>query len=246
MVQSDSECMSSLGTLKTNYENAWRNITASTQQIADLKEKIGECSDFVKTVQAQKRSDDQKLVNCQKEVGKIKGERDLILKESGEGTKKQSELTQNISQKDKEISDLKHTLQLEQKKCQSDISEARKVCQADNYQMTAAKREMYRLRQKVADKDYRIQSLDKELQERSRQMEIQVERIRAEKEYNRSVCGPFLMQIKEKDIKIQECESQLIHGPSGQQMATLDQCQKNLNFTNFSLAEAKKDADKAK
>ena len=50
MVQSDSECMSSLGTLKTNYENAWRNITASTQQIADLKEKIGECSDFVKTV----------------------------------------------------------------------------------------------------------------------------------------------------------------------------------------------------
>ena len=53
------------------------------------------------------------------------------------------------------------------------------------------------------------------------------------------------MQIKEKDMKIQDCERQLIHGPSGQQMAVLDQCEKNLNFTNFSLAQAKKDADKA-
>ena len=53
--------MSSLGTLKTNYENAWRNITASTQQIVDLKEKIGECSDFVKSVQAQKKSDEQRI-----------------------------------------------------------------------------------------------------------------------------------------------------------------------------------------
>ena len=88
MVASDSECMSSLGTLKTNYENAWRNITASTQQIADLKEKIGECSDFVKSVQAQKKSDDQKIQVCKREVEKIRGERDLILKESGEGTKK--------------------------------------------------------------------------------------------------------------------------------------------------------------
>ena len=61
MVASDSECMSSLGTLKTNYENAWRNITASTQQIVDLKEKIGECSDFVKSVQAQKKSDEQRI-----------------------------------------------------------------------------------------------------------------------------------------------------------------------------------------
>ena len=29
-------------------------------------------------------------------------------------------------------------------------------------------------------------------------------------------------------------------------MAVLDQCEKNLNFTNFSLAQAKKEADKAK
>ena len=72
--------------------------------------------------------------------------------------------------------------------------------------MAASKREMYRLRQKVADKDYRIQSLEKEMAERSREMEVQVQRIRAEKEYNRSVCGPFLMQIKEKEMKVQECE----------------------------------------
>ena len=52
---------------------------------------------------------------------------------------------------------------------------------------------MYQLRQKVADKDYRIQTLEKEMAERSREMEKEVQKIRAEKEYNRSVCGPFLM-----------------------------------------------------
>ena len=112
MVESDSECMQQLGTLKTNYENAYRNITEGTRQIFDLKGKLSTCEQHVdylaKSIDQSKLSQEQRFTDLQKDIIAARSQNDQVQQELANAASRVEELVKTVTQKDQRITQLEH------------------------------------------------------------------------------------------------------------------------------------------